>query len=158
LTGTTQVPDRSNIDVRRGVVVIEVDRPTGRAERARAKQGQFILHLRPNTATLMELSEPLRTCSAKPRAITSTRGKKPKRRGRQRKPATRQLWVHDNGGSWGTKGKFASTTVEGTTWITTDSCHATTVRVLKGRVRVTSRASGRARRVTAPGHVTIHGQ
>ena len=45
-------------------------------------------------------------------------------------------WVKDSGGSFGTTGRYAATTVEGTKWVTTDTCSASSVSVVEGVVVV----------------------
>lgn len=49
---------------------------------------------------------------------------------------SRHLWASDSGGSWGTSGRYVSTTVEGTRWLTTDECHRSRVAVAEGVVLV----------------------
>jgi hypothetical protein len=157
LTGATTVPDGSDVDARAGAVTITVVGPQGDVQRAKAKGGRFVVHLHATGVTVFELSERLTGCAGSARSTTAGPADKRKPKSK-RKRTSRHLWVHDNGGSWGTKGKFASTTVEGTTWVTTDSCHATTVRVIQGRVRVRPLSGAPSRRITAPGHVTITGR
>ncbi len=48
----------------------------------------------------------------------------------------RQLWGHDNGGSFVTVGRWASATVRGTVWLTQDRCDGTLIRVKRGHVLV----------------------
>jgi len=50
---------------------------------------------------------------------------------------SRHLWAQDTGGSFGTNGRYVSTTVEGTRWLTTDDCAESVVTVAQGAVAVT---------------------
>ena len=51
-------------------------------------------------------------------------------------PKSRHLWVSEGAGSWGTSGRYVSTTVEGTRWLTLDECDRSEVKVAQGRVLV----------------------
>jgi hypothetical protein len=44
--------------------------------------------------------------------------------------------VSEKGGRWGTNGRFVSTSVEGTTWLTVDECARSQVKVTAGKVSV----------------------
>jgi hypothetical protein len=64
---------------------------------------------------------------------------------------SRSLWAHDTGGHFSTHGRYASAIVRGTTWVTTELCEGTLVRVYQGSVTVHDRT--RRRTVTiAAGH------
>ena len=51
-------------------------------------------------------------------------------------PRSRHLWVSESGGKWGTNGRYVSTSVEGTRWLTTDECNQSQVKVATGKVVV----------------------
>ena len=64
--------------------------------------------------------------------------KKTKRAGRSRRAAAtvvRQLWG-DGKGSFRTRGRYASATVRGTRWLTSDRCDGTQVKVARGVIQV----------------------
>jgi hypothetical protein len=55
---------------------------------------------------------------------------------RRRRRARRNLWARDRGGRFRTHGRNSVATVRGTTWLTSERCAGTLVRVTKGAVRV----------------------
>jgi hypothetical protein len=70
---------------------------------------------------------------------------------RSRAAKSRRIWVSDQGGSWGTSGRYVSTTVEGTRWLTADECARSQVQVAEGVVLVHDLIRNRTVSVTA-GH------
>jgi hypothetical protein len=138
LRAARSVPDGSEVDTRRGRVQIAVaSAVAGQSDTALAYGGRFLLHQdgTPTATAHLDLSQPLGGCGPAQRARAS--GWEPTagaaRRGASR---SRHLWTSDNGGSWGTGGKYVSTTVEGTSWLTIDECHRSRVRVAEGVVLV----------------------
>jgi hypothetical protein len=138
LTGSLTVPDESQVDASRGHVAVTVATATaGETAAAEAHEGRFIVHQAAVAPyeTQLRLSLPLNACR-KPHlghragragmAATYTR----------RRWSSRRLWVSDHGGSWGTVGRYVSTSVEGTSWLTADSCHASAIKVAEGVVQV----------------------
>jgi hypothetical protein len=55
----------------------------------------------------------------------------------------RSLWAHDTGGHFSTHGRYASAIVRGTTWVTTELCEGTFVRVYQGSVSIYDRTKRR---------------
>ena len=55
---------------------------------------------------------------------------------RRRRSPRRNLWGRDRGGRFRTHGRNSVATVRGTTWLTSERCAGTLVRVTKGAVRV----------------------
>jgi hypothetical protein len=55
----------------------------------------------------------------------------------------RSLWAHDSGGHFRTRGRYASAIVRGTTWVTTELCEGTFVRVYQGSVSIYDRTKRR---------------
>ena len=51
-------------------------------------------------------------------------------------PRSRHLWVTEHGGRFNTQGQYVSTSVEGTTWLTSDTCTSSSVTVTQGVVKV----------------------
>ena len=142
LKASSTIPDGTDIDASAGAVTLTVAVGNGETKTAEARGGTFAIRL--GAITVLALSEPL-ACAK--RASAST--------GKKKKKKKRSLWVHDTGGDWRTEGRYASGTVEGTTWTTTDTCDATTIRVSEGTVRVKPKKGGKAVRVTAPHSRTV---
>lgn len=67
-------------------------------------------------------------------------------------PKSRHLWVSEHGGSWGTNGRYVSTTVEGTHWLTLDECDESEVRVVAGKVKGQDLVSHKTKILTAGQH------
>jgi hypothetical protein len=72
------------------------------------------------------------SASAGPRAASASHAAK-----------SRHLWAHDTGGKFGTTGRYVSTSVEGTRWLTSDTCGSSSVRVTEGTVAVKNLQTGR---------------
>jgi hypothetical protein len=142
LIGTTTVPDGSEIDTTGGRVEVTVaSTQPGQTATALVYQGRFLLHQDPlaPAKTHFTLSEPLSGCGPArlPHAkkASATIAAKHSRAG-HRHAKSRHLWVSDSGGSWGTEGRYVSTTVEGTSWLTADECAKSQVKVTNGVVIV----------------------
>jgi hypothetical protein len=161
LSGSLSVPDETEIDASHGRVGVTVAsaQPGGTAT-AEAYQGRFVLHQDPvaPAETHLILSLPLRSCGAPrlPRkAAKAQAAVARKQRGRRSK--SRHLWVSDHGGSWGTNGRYVSTTVEGTRWLTSDECRQSSVKVAEGVVVVHDLIHGTTVTVAA-GHEYVAAQ
>ncbi|HUH80996.1 MAG TPA: IPT/TIG domain-containing protein [Solirubrobacteraceae bacterium] len=153
LVNGATIPDGSEIDATHGSVVITVVEPDGRTVSAEVHGGRFRIHQDPDGETHFVLTLPLTGCprTKLPRgsaAATSAR------RHRRRRPRARYLWVKERGGHWGTNGRYVSTSVEGTTWLTLDQCARSQVIVTEGRVRVRNLVTHRTRTVGTGGHYT----
>jgi hypothetical protein len=139
LTGTLAVPDESEVDASRGRVAVTVATPEPPAmATAVAYQGRFLLHQDPAAPgeAHFSLSQPLSGCGA-PRLPHSTASAPTAATARHRRSSkARRLWVSDTGGHWGTNGRYVSTTVEGTRWLTLDECGRSAVKVAAGLVLV----------------------
>jgi hypothetical protein len=139
------LPDRSEIDTRRGTARIKVasDQPGGLST-ATVSEGRGIIdqnRARRPTTTL-ELSEPL-ACPRRATAAATARARK-----------QRQIFVKTNGGRFKTRGNHAAGTATGTAWRTTDTCSTTTIKVAEGTVRVRDLRRRRTLNLTAPGSYT----
>ncbi len=64
---------------------------------------------------------------------------------------SRHLWVSETGGKWGTNGRYVSTTVQGTTWLTLDECTRSEVKVTAGKVKVLDLTRKKTKTVSAGG-------
>ena len=139
LSGSAGIPNGSEVDATNGRVLITVATghagPTANAE---VYEGIFTFRQTsgPHALARLTLSLPLTGC---PRSLPlgHPHAKSPaKGAGHRAGAKSRHLWVSDNGGSWGTNGRYVSTTVEGTRWLTLDECNRSEVEVAAGRVKV----------------------
>jgi hypothetical protein len=140
LLNARTIPDGSEIDATHGRVELTAATPTvGQTESAEAYSGRFLLHQERTGAgeTHLSLSLPLTGCARAARSpharnARATRSSAAGAHG----PKSRHLWVSESGGSWGTNGRYVSTTVEGTHWLTLDECNRSDVQVVAGKVQV----------------------
>jgi hypothetical protein len=149
LTSATSLPNGSEVDATDGRVQITVAGPTpGKTLSAEVYGGVFVFEQQRRAAgkTEFQLSLPLTGC---PRASGARSPSGSPAAGA--KHSSRHLWVSETGGSWGTRGRYVSTTVEGTHWLTLDECDRSEVKVLAGRVRVRNLLTN-ATRVISGGH------
>ncbi len=136
LNALRSLPDGSEVDATHGTVLLTVASRQGGTESAEASGGMFVIEQERNATaeTHLELSLPLTGCpkvtSAHDSAATASRAK------HRSGPTSRHLWVSDGGGSWGTSGRYVTTTVEGTHWLTLDECDRSEVKVAAGKVKV----------------------
>jgi hypothetical protein len=139
LLSARTIPDGSEVDTTHGHVELTVATPTvGQTESAEAYGGQFLIHQERTGVgeTHLTLSLPLTGC---PRSLLTRRSHaKSLASGAEHRSGakTRHLWVSEGGGSWGTNGRYVSTTVEGTHWLTLDECNRSEVQVVAGKVQV----------------------
>ena len=110
--------------------MITVQTPDGHTVSAEVRGGRFRVHQDRNGETHFILTLPLTGCprTKLPRGAAAA--------ARRKRPKARYLWVTEKGGHWGTNGRYVSTSVEGTTWLTLDECGRSVVLVTEGRVRV----------------------
>ena len=148
LTGGATIPDGSEIDATHGSVVITVLTPDGKTVSAEVRGGRFRIHQDPNGETHLILTLALSGCPRTKLPHGSAAAASARRRHR---PRSRYLWVTEKGGHWGTSGRYVSTSVEGTTWLTLDECSRSVVLVSEGRVRVRNLVTHRAKTVGAGG-------
>jgi hypothetical protein len=127
------VPVGSELDATNGRVVITVATATGGTQSAEVYGGRFKVTQDRSGETHFVLSLPLTGCPrvALPRGSVAAYGA-----GHRSGPRSRHLWVSETGGKWGTNGRFVSTSVEGTTWLTLDECTRSEVKVTAGKVKV----------------------
>jgi hypothetical protein len=128
-----KIPDGSEIDATHGKVIITVVEPDGKTVSAEVFGGRFRLHQDKNGETHFILTLPLNGCPRTKLPRGSAAAVIARRRHR---PKSRYLWVTEKGGHWGTNGRYVSTSVEGTSWLTFDECTRSVVKVAKGRVKV----------------------
>jgi hypothetical protein len=136
LSALTSLPDGSEVDATHGTVLITAATRQGATESAEAHGGRFVIEQERQAPAEMrlELSLPLTGCpKATLRHGSAATASSAKHRSG---PTSRHLWVSEGGGSWGTGGRYVSTTVEGTHWLTLDECDRSEVEVAAGKVKV----------------------
>jgi hypothetical protein len=141
LSGATGIPIGSEVDATSGRVRITVATATpGKTADAEVYAGVFVFLQNRNARALARLilSLPLTGC---PHPRRGANGRK-RAAGAERRPRSRRLWVSERGGNWGSTGRYVSTTVQGTRWLTLDKCYHSEVRVAEGRVRVRNLITG----------------
>jgi hypothetical protein len=158
LTAGEAISDGSEIEAEEGRVHLTVALPNGKTQSAEAAGGRFRIEQEKSGFTKFVLTLPLTGC---PRTSSSQRsggakGGKSKKRASARRasvqrsqPLTRHLLVAEKGGHWGTSGRYVSTSVEGTSWLTTDNCGSSIVKVLEGKVRVRNLVTGKIKVLSA---------
>jgi sugar lactone lactonase YvrE len=129
------IPTGAELDTTHGRVRLFVASDAhGGIQSADVYSGRFIFRQtgRAHPRTTFVLSQPLTGCArASPRAT-----RPPSAGGRARRPTRRQVWVTEKGGNFNTKGQYVGTSVQGTIWLTADTCTTSTVRVKQGVVTV----------------------
>ncbi len=150
LSGSTSIPDESEVEATNGRVVITVATPKGGTATAEVYGGRFRIHQDSSGETVFILTLPLTGCPrvALPHGSAAALARAGKR---QSGPTSRHLWVSESGGSWGTNGRYVSTTVEGTKWLTLDECTKSEVKVTAGKVEVLDLVRKKTKTLTA-GH------
>jgi hypothetical protein len=124
-----QVPVGSIFDTRKGrLELMSASNSRGGTQSALFYSGIFKVTQRraKRPVTELELAGPKPSC-AKARRASAAKAKK--------KASSRRLWGNGKG-RFRTKGQYSSATVRGTKWLVTDTCGATTTRVVNGSVTV----------------------
>ncbi len=156
LTAGQLIPDGSEIDVTNGRVrlIVAADRH-GLTRTATLYGGRIIVHQTrgPHPRTIAALSLPLTGCTP---VVTAANPFAKIARGRpRRRRRARHVWVTESGGSFNTSGQYVSTSVQGTTWLTADTCTTSLVRVTHGVVLVRDRLHHRTIRLRAGHSYTV---
>jgi hypothetical protein len=138
LSGSTGILNGSEVDVTHGRVLLTVaSAKRGHTSHAEVYGGvfEFNQYRAAHALAHLALSLPLSSCppsgTAQGRTKSSASGAT-----HSSGAKSRHLWVSDSGGSWGTNGRYVSTTVEGTRWLTLDQCNKSQVTVAVGKVKV----------------------
>jgi hypothetical protein len=138
LAGASAIPDGSEVDATNGQALITAATAMpGQTKSAEISGGRLLIHQEHAGAgeTHLILSRPLTGCPGVRRRRGSAAALATSARHRSG-AKFRKLWVSDNGGNWGTNGRYVSTTVEGTHWLTVDECNQSRVTVTTGKVKV----------------------
>jgi hypothetical protein len=128
LLAASTVPVGTTIDATAGMLKLtNVKDRSGKLQTGRFWGGAFTVRQtrKKHSATVLTLIGPTICTRARQLAFVSTI-----------KPAASKLWAKDNNGRFVTRGRTAVATVRGTTWLTSDGCAGTLVRVTKGTVSV----------------------
>jgi hypothetical protein len=151
LSAASSVPDGSEVEATNGRVVITVATSTG-TESAEVYGGRFVVEQEHTGSdeTRFVLSLPLTGCPRVALPRGSAAGVASSKHG----PKSRHLWVSEGSGSWGTNGRYVSTSVEGTRWLTQDQCNQSEVRVAAGKVKVHDLVRNKTKILTAGQHYT----
>ncbi len=144
------ISDGSEIEATNGRVRLTVSLPDGKTQTAEAFGGRFQIEQEKNGFTKLVLTLALTGC---PRQ-TLPKGSASAASILRNQPLKRHLWVTEKGGKWGTNGRFVSTSVEGTTWLTTDECKRSIVFLKEGRLKVRNLVTKKTKLLTA-GHSYI---
>ncbi len=146
------IPNGSEVEATNGHVLITVaTRTPGKTAVAGVSGGRFrIVQERGGSGeTHFILTLPLTGCArvSLPRGAAAVASHR--RRKHRSGPKSRHLWVYEKGGNWGTNGRYVSTSVEGTHWLTQDECVHSRVKVVSGKVEVRDLVRRRTRLLTA---------
>jgi hypothetical protein len=155
LAGAASLPIGSEVDATPGRVLVTAAEPgPHRTASAELHGGRFrIEQTRAHRGeTHFALSQPLSGCHGARSPRSKTAGLDARHSGSH----SRHLWTSDHGGRWGTNGKYVSTTVEGTRWLTLDTCTSSKVKVAAGRVRVHDLITNGTRTLTAGQSYVAH--
>jgi hypothetical protein len=152
LSGASTIPDGSEVDATNGRALITAANTTsGQTQSAKIYGGRLLIRQdRANTGmTHLILSQPLTGC----RGVGHHHGSAAVAAGAEHRSGSksRHLWVSEGGGSWGTNGRYVSTSVEGTRWLTIDGCDRSVVKVAAGKVKVHDLVDNKTRTIAA-GH------
>jgi hypothetical protein len=148
LLGVAAIPDGSEVEATNGRVLITAATPKGTRVTAEVYGGRFRIHQDATGETHFILTLPLTGCPrvALPHGSAAAFTSRAKHRSG---PRARHLWVSETGGKWGTNGRYVSTSVEGTTWLTLDECTRSDVKVTAGKVNVRDLIRKKAKKLGA---------
>jgi hypothetical protein len=152
LSGASTIPDGSELDATNGrALITAATAMPGQTKSAEISGGRLLIHQEHAGLgeTHLILSQPLTGCPGVRRPHGSAAALASAKRGSGHK--SRKLWVSESGGggSWGTNGRYVSTTVEGTHWLTVDECNQSRVTVVAGKVKVQDLIHNKTKVLTA---------
>ncbi|MGA2322151.1 MAG: IPT/TIG domain-containing protein, partial [Solirubrobacteraceae bacterium] len=129
-----QIPFGTIIDATNGAVDVITAGPHGGTQTGEFFDGRFVLTQARNGLVLATLSGGnFLVCptARERRAVSHTSSRRT-----SRKHLVRRLWANV-GGSFSTKGSFATGAVQGSEWLTEDLCEGTVILAVRNRVKVT---------------------
>lgn len=145
LSDARSIPIGSEIDASKGAIQLETAANTsGDSQTGEFYDGRFVV---------------TQTAGSRPTTDLRVTGRIDKcagtaKQGVRAAARRRGLWGNTRRGRYRTRGRFATATVRGTIWQTTDTCDTTTVRVRQGTVTVRDLAKRRNIRLKAPRRYT----
>jgi hypothetical protein len=144
----------SEVDATNGRVTLTFATPGGGIQTTELYGGRFLVTQSANGIVIFTLSLPLTGCKRMklPHGVIANVSRVP----HGPKTKVRHLWVTETGGNWGTVGRFVSTSVQGTTWLTQDECTRSQVKVTAGKVKVTDLVRKKTKTISAGGHYTAN--
>jgi hypothetical protein len=152
LSGSDGIPNGSEVDATDGhVLITAATNHTGQTASAEVYGGVFVFRQTngAHAVARLALSLPLTGCPPSSPAGGSHAKSRASGAKQHSGAKSRHLWVAEGGGSWGTSGRYVSTTVEGTHWLTLDECDRSVVEVAAGKVRVRNLVNGRIKVLVA---------
>jgi hypothetical protein len=154
LTDAALVKLGSEIDTERGLARVTVASDTGGTlSQASVRGGRFVIGQGPGKRPIstFRLSAPLPGCARAKAKAHTTLALVAKSRRRHRR-----LWVQTHKKRFRTKGRYATGTVRGTRWETSDTCRSTRIAVTRGVVTVRDLVHKRTRKVPKGRSYTAH--
>jgi hypothetical protein len=125
LSHESQIPVGSIVDATNGRIRVVTALPGGRTQSADFFQGAFVVtQAKSGLADLALFGGSFAACSKAARAAAAAKT-----------TTIRKLWGSGTG-KFRTKGRYATASIRGTTWLTSDRCDGTLVKVTKGSVTV----------------------
>ena len=149
LTDPALVRLGSEIDTERGVARVTVATDAkGALGPATVRGGRFVVTQGKGSKPISQLALSRKLSCAKPKKSKARAGSVGASISAKRRKA-RRLWVNTKTKRYRTKGRYATGTVRGTRWLTTDGCRATRIQVTRGVVTVRDLVRKRNRAVRA---------
>jgi hypothetical protein len=145
------IPAGSELDTTHGRVrIFAATNAHGGVDSAELYGGRFILRQkrRARPRTTFALSQPLNGC--RPAGHTASLAH------RRRRHRRRHVWVTEHHGRFNTRAQYVGTSVQGTTWLTADTCTTSRVKVTRGKVTVRDLVHHRKVRLGAGQSFTVH--
>jgi hypothetical protein len=148
LTDPALVRLGSEIDTERGVARVTVATDAkGTLGPATVRGGRFVISQGAGAKPISQLALSRKLSCAKPKKSRARAGLVASVSAKRRK--SRRLWVNTRTKRYRTKGRYATGTVRGTRWLTTDGCRSTRIQVSRGVVTVRDLVRKRNRAVRA---------
>jgi hypothetical protein len=149
LSGLRQIPYGTLVDARTGSVLVTAARQHGGDQSGEFFDGEFVLsQRRDGRVTAILAGGNLTACGARPARVARTGARSASRH-------KRKLWANAHG-TFSTQGNYAVGAVQGTEWLTEDTCTGTLIRVTRDKVRVTDLVHHRSFIVRVGHSVFVH--
>jgi hypothetical protein len=153
LSRAQQIPYRTIVEATHGEVSIAAAAPGGGTQTSQFFDGQFVLTQRRNGRVLATLSGgDFSACPSRAQAASAELAHTSSRHA-SGTHLVRRLWANA-GGSFSTKGNYATGVVQDAQWLTEDMCEGTLILATRDRVQVTDLVRHRPIEVDA-GHIYL---